>query len=87
MNEELLIAGGGRVTVALGEASFTRSRGVWIMSVPVALHSDGEWQGGGTVYTSFDGDGLMDEAVRWAHERVRGAHESEQVSTETVLVT
>jgi hypothetical protein len=74
MNEELVIAGGGKVTVALGESSFTRSRGAWIMSVPVALHQDGEWQDGGTVYTEFDGDGLMSEAVRWANERVRSAH-------------
>jgi len=46
------------------------------MSVPVALHQDGEWLDGGTVYTGFDGDGLMSEAARWANSRVRAAHES-----------
>jgi len=76
VKEEIFITEGGRVTVALGEASFTRSRGAWVMSVPVALHQDGEWLDGGTVYTGFDGDGLMSEAARWANSRVRAAHES-----------
>jgi hypothetical protein len=74
MNEELIIAGGGSVTVALGESSYAKSRGTWIVSVPVALHQDGEWLEGGTVYTTFDFEGLASEAVRWAHERVRSAH-------------
>lgn len=76
MNEFLLTVGGGRVTVALDEASFFRSKGQWVMCVPIALHQDGEWLNGGTVYTGFDGDGLMDEAVRWAHDSVRAAHET-----------
>jgi len=74
MTEEYELSEGGRVTVALGEASYIKSRGVWVMSVPVARYHDGEWQDGGTVYTTFDCDGLMSEARRWAHDSVRSAH-------------
>jgi len=87
VNEDHDILGGGSLTVALGEAGYIKSRGVWVMAVPVARYHDGEWQDGGTVYTTFDYDGLMSEARRWAHDSVRAAHETAPVSTETVEPT
>lgn len=75
-NENYDLSEGGSVTVALGEASYIKSRGTWIMSVPVARYHDGEWQDGGAVYTTFDYEGLMSEAERWAHDSVRAAHET-----------
>jgi hypothetical protein len=67
--------GGGRVTVALGEAGYIHSRGAWIMSVPIVRYdAEGNWADGGYVYTTFDHAGLMDEAVRWADGSVRTAH-------------
>jgi hypothetical protein len=87
MNEELIISGGGRVTVALGEAGFTRLGGAWFMTVPVARYQDGEWQDGGTVYTPFDYEGLISEATWWAHGSVRAAHETQADDTETVPPT
>jgi hypothetical protein len=44
------------------------------MSVPVARHQGGVWQDGGTVYTTFDADGLVSEAKRWFEESVRASH-------------
>jgi hypothetical protein len=73
MNDELT-EGYSELTVAINEATFTKSRDVYIMSVPVARHQGGVWQDGGTVYTTFDADGLVSEAKRWFEESVRAAH-------------
>lgn len=73
----VFFGGGGRVTVALGEADYVHSRGQWIMSVPLVRYdAEGNWVDGGCVYTTFDHAGLMDEAVRWADSSVRTPHES-----------
>jgi hypothetical protein len=74
VNEEFDLPEGGTIHVALGEAGYIKSRGAWVMSVPVSRYHDGEWQDGGTVYTTFDYEGMMSEAMRWAHDSVRSAH-------------
>jgi hypothetical protein len=74
MNKTIKEGKGGELEVALDEAWFVRSNGVYVMVVPVARYQDGKWQDGGNVYTSFDYDGMMEEAERWAHDSVRSAH-------------
>lgn len=72
-------AEGDALSIALGEAGFVHSRGAWVMSVPVARYHDGEWRDGGTVYTAFDYDGMVDEARRWALRSI----DAEQVLADT----